>query len=252
MLAYHLAKAGRQVLIVERGHYVEPRAFTEDEVDMVGKLYADGVFQQTQDYHFTVLQGSCVGGSTVVNNAVSFEPPEPVLARWNDPAVHAAGLDLPRLRASAAEVIRLLSITKQDGRPLNPRARIPGRRGRDRSTTRILEVDAVRANINAVLAAVTATWGAPSGRSSRCSTPRSHGPSAISRSSGMCGRRRGRAPAGGERPPPARCDSRAVFPPAGRHDSRAQLRAPAGRSHRATCCCGAGWAAASRSGNTSA
>src|SRR5258705_238278 len=89
ILAYHLAKAGRNVLVVERGRYVEPRAFSEDEVDMIGKLYADGVFQQTRDFRFTVLQGSCVGGSTVVNNAVCFEPPEPVLARWKDPPVHA-------------------------------------------------------------------------------------------------------------------------------------------------------------------
>lgn len=148
MLAYHIAKAGRDVLIVERGRYVEPRAFTEDEVDMVGKLYSDGVFQQTQDYHFTVLQGSCVGGSTVVNNAVSFEPPERVLARWNDPGIHAAGLDLPRLRGSVAEVSRLLRITKQDHAHLNPSgakflagAAALGLHAPD------LEVEPVRANI---------------------------------------------------------------------------------------------------------
>ena len=137
---------------MERGRYVEPRAFTEDEVDMVGKLYSDGVFQQTQDYHFTVLQGSCVGGSTVVNNAVSFEPPEQVLARWNNPAIHSAGLDLPRLQMSVAEVTRQLRITKQDHAPLNPSgakflagAAALGLQPPD------LEVDAVRANIEGCL-----------------------------------------------------------------------------------------------------
>jgi hypothetical protein len=39
---------------------------------MIGRLYADGVMQQTEDWRFTVLQGSCVGGSTTVNNAVCF------------------------------------------------------------------------------------------------------------------------------------------------------------------------------------
>ena len=147
-LAYHLAKAGRDVLVVERGRYVEPRAFSEDEVEMIGKLYADGVFQQTQDFRFTVLQGSCVGGSTVVNNAVCFEPPEQVLARWNDPTIYAAALDLDRLRASVADVTRFLSITKQDRAPLNPSAPkyVDGARALGLAPPE-LEVDVVRANI---------------------------------------------------------------------------------------------------------
>ena len=148
ILAYHLAKAGREVLVVERGRYVEPRDFTEDEVEMIGKLYADGVFQQTQDFRFTVLQGSCVGGSTVVNNAVCFEPPEQVLARWNDPAIHAAGLDLGRLRSSTAEVTRFLHIATQDAAPLNPSAgKYVGGAAALGLNPPDLEVDVVRANI---------------------------------------------------------------------------------------------------------
>ncbi len=120
ILAYYLAKQGRQVLVLERGQYVEPREFTEDEVEMIGRLYADGAFQQTQDWRFTVLQGSCVGGTTVVNNAVCFPPPDHVLARWNDPALHDAGLDLGALRRSVDEVVRFLPITSQNGVRLNP------------------------------------------------------------------------------------------------------------------------------------
>jgi choline dehydrogenase-like flavoprotein len=118
-LAYELAKAGREVLILERGPYVEPRDFTENEVEMVGRLYGDGVMQQTEDFRFTVLQGSCVGGSTTVNNAVCFRPPEPVLARWNDPRSHDAGLDLDRLRASVEAVERQLDVHRQDEALLN-------------------------------------------------------------------------------------------------------------------------------------
>ncbi len=148
ILAYHLAKAGREVLVVERGRYVEPRDFTEDEVEMIGKLYADGAFQQTQDFRFTVLQGSCVGGSTVVNNAVCFEPPEPVLARWNDPAIHAAGLDLVQLRSSAAEIVQFLRIARQDSAPLNPSAAkyVAGAAALGLKPPE-LDVDVVRANI---------------------------------------------------------------------------------------------------------
>jgi choline dehydrogenase-like flavoprotein len=124
ILAYFLAKAGREVTLVERGKYVEPREFSEDEVDMVGKLYADGVFQQTQDFSFTILQGSCVGGSTVVNNAVCFSPPEEVLHKWNDPNIHHAGLNLKEIYASDAAVRAFLDIQKQNNARLNPSGEI--------------------------------------------------------------------------------------------------------------------------------
>jgi choline dehydrogenase-like flavoprotein len=122
ILAYELAAAGHDVLVLERGKYVEPRHFSENEVEMIGKLYADGVMQQTEDFRFTVLQGSCVGGSTTVNNAVCFPTPEPVLARWNDPAQHDAGLDLGLLRASMGHIEKFLSVDPQptDKGILNP------------------------------------------------------------------------------------------------------------------------------------
>jgi choline dehydrogenase-like flavoprotein len=120
ILAYELAKLGHEVLILERGEYVEPRYFTEDEVEMVSRLYADGVMQQTEDFRFTVLQGSCVGGSTTVNNAVCFNPPEDVLARWNDPDLHDAGLNLGELVRCVGDIREFIGVRSQRDAPLNP------------------------------------------------------------------------------------------------------------------------------------
>jgi choline dehydrogenase-like flavoprotein len=120
ILAYELAKAGRDVLVLERGKYVEPRTFTDNEVEMIGRLYADGVMQQTEDFNFTVLQGSCVGGSTTVNNAVCFRPPEPVLRRWNDPKTNDAGLDLGELRKSVDHLASYFPVIRQQEEILNP------------------------------------------------------------------------------------------------------------------------------------
>jgi hypothetical protein len=119
-LAYHLAAAGRSVLVVERGRYVEPREFSEDEVDMIGKLYADGVFQQSEDFKFTVLQGSCVGGSTVVNNGVCFDPPADVLARWFDSSIQDSGIPPERLADALATTRHLMRVTPQAQAVLNP------------------------------------------------------------------------------------------------------------------------------------
>lgn len=120
ILAYELAKRhpDREVLVLERGRYVEPREFNEDEVGMIVKLYADGLMQQTEDWRFTVLQGSCVGGSTTVNNAVCFDPPAAVLARWN--SEFAAGLDIPELRRSVKAVRQFLRVAPQTDAVLNP------------------------------------------------------------------------------------------------------------------------------------
>ena len=96
-------EGGRSVLMIERGNYFDPTGFTEDEAEMLGRLYADGALQLTRAFDFQILQGSCVGGSTVVNNAVCFDLPKNVLARWND-APLSAGLDSERLRQSFRDV----------------------------------------------------------------------------------------------------------------------------------------------------
>ena len=43
---------------------------------MLSELYSDGALQMSRDLSFAVLQGMCVGGSTVVNNAVCIEAPD--------------------------------------------------------------------------------------------------------------------------------------------------------------------------------
>ena len=75
VLAYRLAERGREVEVLEGGKHVDPRDFTEDERVQFSNLYADGAMQMSKDARFQVLQGKCVGGSTVVNNAVCLDIP---------------------------------------------------------------------------------------------------------------------------------------------------------------------------------
>ncbi len=83
ILAEQLLEKGRRVLMLEKGLYVHPDDFNEDEIDMISRLYSDGALQISQALRFTILQGSCVGGTTVVNNAVCFDTPQRVLDTWN-------------------------------------------------------------------------------------------------------------------------------------------------------------------------
>jgi choline dehydrogenase-like flavoprotein len=163
ILAYELAKRGHHVLMLERGEYVEPRHFTEDEMAMVTRLYRDGVMQQTTDFRFTILQGSCVGGSTTVNNAVCFPPPERVLGRWNDPALHDAGLDLNAIQASVDHIDDFLCVQTQTDAPLNPGAQAFVD-GVANVSPADLTTGVVRANINGCLGCGYCNIGCAYGR----------------------------------------------------------------------------------------
>ncbi len=118
MLAEQLAGKDRDVLLLEKGPYVNPDDFTEDEIEQISRLYGDGALQISQALRFTVLQGSCVGGTTVVNNAVCFDTPDCVLHTWND--CLNAGIDVSAFRESQAAVNCRLSVQTVDESVLNP------------------------------------------------------------------------------------------------------------------------------------
>ena len=80
--AYELARAGKSVLVLEAGPYVPSSDFTEDFALAMAQLYQDKGAQANKDGDLLVLQGRCVGGSTVVNGCVSFRTPDYILEDW--------------------------------------------------------------------------------------------------------------------------------------------------------------------------
>jgi choline dehydrogenase-like flavoprotein len=115
IIAYRLAQRGRSVLVLERGLHLHPSQFSDDEVKQISNLYADGALQLSRDFSFQVLQGMCVGGSTVVNNAVCFELPNDVLRDWNG---RGAGLDPPRLAESFKAARDLVQVRRPPSKHL--------------------------------------------------------------------------------------------------------------------------------------
>ena len=74
-----LAEAGFDVVLLEAGPRVETREFNGDEAEMTAKLWKIGV---AVDSGLSLYAGACVGGSTVINDALCFRTPPEVLARW--------------------------------------------------------------------------------------------------------------------------------------------------------------------------
>ena len=114
VLAHRLAERGREVVLLEGGKHVDPRDFTEDERVQFSRLFADGGMQLSVDARFQVLQGKCVGGSTVVNNGVCYDLPDRTLERWNDSDGLDAGIDPGRLTKSFKRLREWLPVYNQE------------------------------------------------------------------------------------------------------------------------------------------
>jgi choline dehydrogenase-like flavoprotein len=165
ILANQLVGQGRKVLMVERGKHVDPKDFNEKEVDMVSRLYQNGALQLSRDFRFQVFQGSCVGGSTVVNNAACFKTPDYVLDRWiNEMGI---GLDRERYQRSTDDLYDLLHVAHTprmtEDKYLNPGGRLFSE-ACQKMGYGIPELDSIMANIDGCLGCGYCNIGCKYGR----------------------------------------------------------------------------------------
>lgn len=105
-----LAEAGVDVLVLEEGGRYEARDFTQRDDEMYPRLYRDGGNQRTADGLITVLQGSCYGGSTVINTSDCTPIPPPVYAHWKR-LVGLAELDETTLADAQAHVFESIHVS---------------------------------------------------------------------------------------------------------------------------------------------
>lgn len=119
VVAYHLARSGEKVTVLERGAWVRPVDMSDDELEMISTLYKDGGAQMNTASDMFLLQGNCVGGSTVLTNAVCFRMPEVVRGR-----LARRGFDLPReaLKASFERIEGVMNVHPLEDHLYNPGA----------------------------------------------------------------------------------------------------------------------------------
>jgi choline dehydrogenase-like flavoprotein len=107
VVAHHAASRGLRTLVLERGPRVAPEQLTHSELDMLPWLYKDGGMQFNTAMDLFVLQGSCVGGSTVLSNMVMTRPSEDSFRAW---AQVGAEYEPARLTACFDEVAAELQV----------------------------------------------------------------------------------------------------------------------------------------------
>jgi choline dehydrogenase-like flavoprotein len=82
VVAAELAKAGRSVLVLEAGPFVDEAAMPRNELDAYSRLYLNHGLLSTWDASITFLAGSGVGGGTLVNWMTCIDVPDDVRAEW--------------------------------------------------------------------------------------------------------------------------------------------------------------------------
>jgi len=77
-----LTQSGFKVVMVEEGPLKTSTDFNQKESEAYADLYQESAARQTVDRTISILQGRCVGGSTVVNWTTSFRTPPSTLSHW--------------------------------------------------------------------------------------------------------------------------------------------------------------------------
>ncbi|TBO34403.1 FAD-binding protein [Aquabacterium lacunae] len=79
-----LTKAGLDVVILEEGPLRTSTDFNQTETQAYNDLYQESATRATMDNSMSILQGRCVGGTTVINWTSSFRTPDDTLKFWQD------------------------------------------------------------------------------------------------------------------------------------------------------------------------
>jgi choline dehydrogenase-like flavoprotein len=116
VVAGELARAGLDVVVLEKGGYAAERDFSHEEGDAYRDLYLYAQTLTSDDLSCRIVAGSTLGGGTVVNYSTSLAPPPEVLAEW----AAVSGVDAfvsGEVAASLAAVADRLGVTEAQSRP---------------------------------------------------------------------------------------------------------------------------------------
>jgi choline dehydrogenase-like flavoprotein len=113
VVAGELAKAGKRVIVLEKGGYNYEGNFTWQEAQAMPELFLKRGALSTKDLGVIMLAGSTLGGGTVVNWMTSFRTPDNVLAEWDERSGLSGCFTSSRLQQSFAAVEQRISVNTE-------------------------------------------------------------------------------------------------------------------------------------------
>ena len=82
IIAEKLASKGKSVVLLEKGGYYDSEDMNQRELDMMPLLWKNGGANFTDNLRIVIAQGQCLGGSTVINDAVCLRTPQIIREQW--------------------------------------------------------------------------------------------------------------------------------------------------------------------------
>jgi len=107
VVAHEAAKRGLSTLVLERGPHVDPTSADLHELRTIPRLYKDGGLFMTAEMDMFILQGTCVGGSSVLANMVMMRPQPQIFEHWR---MLGAAAPYAEIEALFSEVERELNV----------------------------------------------------------------------------------------------------------------------------------------------
>ena len=121
VLATKLAQAGKSVVLLEKGGYYDGESMNQREADMLPLLWQNAGANFTSNLRIAIAQGSCLGGSTVINDAVCFGIPDLVINQWQMGA--GASISKEEWQEAINEVSKKINVNEVTEEELNVNAR---------------------------------------------------------------------------------------------------------------------------------
>jgi choline dehydrogenase-like flavoprotein len=120
-----LASAGWSVALVEEGPWIKTREFHDRVYDAFKRMYRDSGTQVIEGRSYIpLIQGRCVGGSTVMNSAIAHRTPDDVLADWARRFGLGASIDARALEPHFDAIERELNAGPVDDEALGDNSRL--------------------------------------------------------------------------------------------------------------------------------
>jgi len=110
ILAKKFVDAGRSVVLVEKGGYFEGEDMNQRDEDMVPILWKNSGASLTDDLRIAIAQGQCLGGSTIINDAVCFETPDIVRRQWRAMGVNISDKEWNEATKEVSDAIRITKV----------------------------------------------------------------------------------------------------------------------------------------------
>jgi len=114
VVAGELARAGKRVVVLEKGGYNYEGNFTWQEAQAMPELFLKRGALSTKDLGVIMLAGGTLGGGTAVNWMTSFRTPDNVLAEWDQRSGLHGRFTSSQLQQSFAAVEQRISVNTEN------------------------------------------------------------------------------------------------------------------------------------------